>query len=820
MGKDTPRSAAPRGGKARLKELAPGLPIPFAVVSGLGLAYEIVTEAGDSTGPRWLWLLCGSLAVIACIQRAVLRRYDQFGWIMLAGTTVVAMVARLNGDLVPAAVGVTGIGHTAGTVFPVLLVASSCLVLHARTPGATWAMRVEGATGLLGGVAVSALLLGEAGRTSMVGLPTDVTIAPVLVVLMTGAAVGCLTWGAGRGGKASWILVAAMLCVGLSSTAAIVGIKGSTDLLGPAWSLAIALICVAAAVDNENEPINAWSFGLFDSSLVMGFLSLTVIIWGLGHTIGPWASIPAVLTLVSVSIRGVLTRYDARSLTASRHQARTDDLTGLANRRYFYERVEEALAGRNRNDRMAVLVIDLDRFKEINDSLGHHAGDEVLRLIGPRLAGAVGVRDVLSRLGGDEFAVLIEGGDEDWVLRTANGVRDALTLPFLIGDVQLTVDASVGVAMWPHHAYTLDDLMARADIAMYRAKSERSGVRTYEERGDAPTWERLHLLELLRTAVHSDDPIAHGLVVHYQPKLEVKSGAVVGVEALVRFDHPDGTMLFPDLFIAMVENAGLMMDLTLSVLRIAIRQCTEWRRNGIMLNVAVNVSTSNLLDLAFPHQVMRLLKESDLSPSMLAIEVTESSLMQDRVRCLDVLHRLRAIGIKISVDDYGTGHSSLAYLKDLPADELKLDRTFVQGMAEDPKVSAIVESTVALAHALDLSIVAEGVETDDDLDRLRQFDVDVVQGYLFSRALSPEETLAWFMKSFNDSVVPPVEESPVTEEAEAAPHQSLFGRSTDADLDDEHELVYIVSPEEAEQQEVVEPIFEIQGIDWIPLDAS
>ena len=210
----------------------------------------------------------------------------------------------------------------------------------------------------------------------------------------------------------------------------------------------------------------------------------------------------------------------------------------------------------------------------------------------------------------------------------------------------------------------------------------------------------------------------------------------------------NGTMLFPDLFIPMVENAGLMMDLTLSVLRISMQQCQEWRQSGMFLNVAVNVSTSNLLDYGFPHQVMRLLKEFDLPPVALTIEVTESSLMADRVRCLDVLHRLRSIGIKISVDDYGTGHSSLAYLKDLPADELKLDRTFVQGMADDPRVSAIVESTVALAHALDLRIVAEGVESDDDLDRLTQFDVDVVQGYLFSPALAPGEILDWYMTSY------------------------------------------------------------------------
>jgi diguanylate cyclase (GGDEF)-like protein len=788
-------------------DLVPLIPTAVAVLCGVGVVVDLVLQLTGHTEPRWTWLACGGFAALACIQRGHARRYDSLGWFTLAGATIAATVARFHGTLVPAAAASTMVGRTAAIVYPILLVSSAMLVLHGRMPDATWAMRIEGASGFFGAAAVAAVLLGPSGRASMLLSGGSTGMAPALAALLAAAAVGGLVMSGGRGGRAGLALTAAMLCLSGSTIIGTVGHSARPALQGSGWALTIALIALAAALDDANEAVKPWPAALLDGSLAMGVVALGVVAWGLGHRLGPWATVPAILALTSVGVRSVLTRLDARALTDSRHQARTDDLTGLANRRYFYERVETALAGRSLSDPLAVMVIDLDRFKEINDSLGHHAGDEVLRLIGPRLAGAVSVRDVLARLGGDEFSVLIEGGDLEWVVASANRVCDSLRESFMIGDVQLTVDASVGVAMWPDHARTLDDLLARADIAMYRAKSERSGVRTYEERGDAPTWERLHLLELLRTALHSDDPVSDGLIVHYQPKLHVKTGAVEGVEALVRFDHPDGTLLFPDLFIAMVENAGLMMDLTLSVLRIAIRQCQEWRQMGILLNVAVNVSTSNLLDLAFPHQVMTLLKEFDLSPSALAIEVTESSLMQDRVRCLDVLHRLRAIGIKISVDDYGTGHSSLAYLRDLPADELKLDRTFVQGMAEDPKVSAIVESTVALAHALDLSIVAEGVETDEDLDRLRQFDVDVVQGYLFSRALSPEQIMEWFMESFYDTVVPP--EPAIEAEAVEAPEPEP------ADDDIEFDEAGTTP-----QDGFAEPEFEIQGIDWIPLDAG
>jgi len=809
--KDAP--GVPRDGARRIGTL---LPLIAVGVGGVAVVIAVVDRSTRGPGgPPWLWIACGVSTGLACLQRALARRYDQNGWVVLACAAVVAVVARLGHTLVPDSMTATGLGTTAVAVFPFVVLVGAGLILRARVPATTWSMRIEGLTAFFSGVSVASVFITGGGRMVLADQAKGPTLAPMALAVMAGAALGGLALAGGRGGRVGMAMAATLLALSAGTIVAEAH-PARTELLSLVWAVGLVLIAISSAVDDEHEPVKAWQGPGADSSLASGMAALAVVAWGLSHPLGEWATVPALLALIGVGVRGVLTRHDARALTASQHQARTDDLTGLANRRHFYEQVEDALRARDPRDSLAVLVVDLDRFKEINDSLGHHAGDEVLRQIGPRLAGAVSVRDVLARLGGDEFAVLCEGGDIDWVVRTPYKMRDALDSPFMIGEVQLTVDASVGVAMWPDHAETLDDLMARADIAMYRAKSERCGVRTYEERGDAPTWERLHLLELLRTAVHADDPVAEGLVVHYQPKLHVKSGEAAGVEALVRFDHPNGTMLFPDLFIAMVENAGLMMDLTLAVMRIAVQQCQDWRRRGITLNVAVNVSASNLLDLAFPHQVMSLLKEFDLPPSCLSIEVTESSLMQDRVRCLDVLHRLRAIGIKISVDDYGTGHSSLAYLRDLPADELKLDRTFVQGMAEDPKVSAIVESTVALAHALDLQIVAEGVETDDDLDRLRQFDVDVVQGYLFSRPLSPDDTLAWYCESYLEAVVPP---EPVPAPVAKPP---LFG-PTAIEADDGEEPMLTTRDEDLATwaaQEVIEPEFEIQGIDWIPLDAS
>ena len=449
----------PRKALARLPTIA-------ATIAGVGLLVELFSVAGDSADPTWFWRASGVAATAACAHRAMVRRHDQLAWFVLAGAALAATVARLEGALVPGPQPPSGVGLTAAGLSPILLSFTACLVLHARIPSVRWGRRVDAVSGFMAASALATLILGEAAGPDVATRTTNLGVAPVFAILMAGTVGGCLNLGAGAGGRVLWALVGGMVCLSVVTTS-VAGHGMSSDLLSLGWSATVAMITLAAMFDDEHEPVKRWSFGLIDGTLTMGAVSLFVVAWNLGHETAPWADLAAVLGLLSVLVRGVLTRHDARSLNDSRHQARTDDLTGLANRRHFYECVADALDSRRSDDPLAVLLIDLDRFKEINDSLGHHAGDEVLRLIGPRLAAAVGVRDVLSRLGGDEFAVLCEGGDLDWALGTAESVRASLVNPFVIGEFSLTVDASVGVAAWPQHALTAEDLLARADIAMY-----------------------------------------------------------------------------------------------------------------------------------------------------------------------------------------------------------------------------------------------------------------------------------------------------------------------------------------------------------------
>jgi EAL domain-containing protein (putative c-di-GMP-specific phosphodiesterase class I) len=309
---------------------------------------------------------------------------------------------------------------------------------------------------------------------------------------------------------------------------------------------------------------------------------------------------------------------------------------------------------------------------------------------------------------------------------------------FLIDGIAIHVDVSIGIAICPDVARTVDGLLQRADIAMYEAKAKQCGHVVYHASDDDDLTLRLLLVQELRTAIESDE-----LVLHYQPKVELRSRQLAGVEALVRWNHPVRGLLYPDGFIDLAERYGLMRGLTLCVLRLALDQVRDWRAAGTLTKVAVNVSASNLLDAELPDQIERMLEARDLPASSLVVEVTESMLMVDAEHAQLVLQRLRALGVRISVDDYGTGYSSLGRLRDLPVDELKLDRSFIADMHDDERAAAIVHSTVQLAHSLGLTIVAEGIETASALAQLTAYDCDIGQGYFLSRPLVPEQLSEW-----------------------------------------------------------------------------
>ena len=438
---------------------------------------------------------------------------------------------------------------------------------------------------------------------------------------------------------------------------------------------------------------------------------------------------------VGVSALGVFLLLVAGYQRELVRQALHDPLTGLPNRELLADRVGQAIRTADRELRpAALLLLDLNRFKDINDTLGHHHGDQLLIQVSQRIGRALREADTVARLGGDEFAVLLPGASADGAGAVADKLRTALQQPLSIGGVALDLDASIGVAVYPEHGSDAAELLQHADVAMYVAKQAHAGFLVYDPAVDEHSPRRLALLGGLRRALDRGE-----LVLHYQPKADLRSGRIQGVEALVRWQHPEHGLLGPDEFIPVAERTGLIHPLTRWVLDAALDQAALWRHAGLRLTVAVNVSTRNLLDPAFPDQVAGQLTTWKVPAEVLLLEVTESAVMAEPDRALEVLGRLHALGVGLAVDDFGTGYSSMAYLKELPVDELKIDRSFVSQMATSPNDAVIVRSTIDLGHNLGLRVVAEGVETQRAWDELAGLGCDTAQGYLLGRPVPAAE---------------------------------------------------------------------------------
>jgi len=435
----------------------------------------------------------------------------------------------------------------------------------------------------------------------------------------------------------------------------------------------------------------------------------------------------------------------ARAEQALRRQALHDALTGLPNRTLLLDRAEQAfLSAQADGTPLALLLLDLDRFAEINDTLGHHHGDALLRQIAPRLRAALRATDTVARLGGDEFAVLLPDGDSPRAAATARGLLAVLEDPFIVDGRTLRVGAGIGIALCPDHSADVGMLLRHADVAMYVAKATHSGYAFYDAARDEHSPDRLALTADLRRAIERDE-----LRLHYQPVVDLISGHVRGVEALVRWEHPERGLLPPDAFIYIAERTGLVIPLTHWVLHTAVEQCRDWQRQWphLGLSVAVNLSMWSLLDPHLPDTIAALLRSHGVAPRSLRIELTETTMMTDARRSLDVLSRLSALGVRISVDDFGTGHSSLTYLKNLPIDELKIDKSFVTHMATNEADAAIVRSTVDLGHSLGLRVVAEGVMDDATWERLVALQCDNAQGYFLSPPLPAAGLDEWLVAS-------------------------------------------------------------------------
>jgi diguanylate cyclase (GGDEF)-like protein len=429
-----------------------------------------------------------------------------------------------------------------------------------------------------------------------------------------------------------------------------------------------------------------------------------------------------------------------RASRTLRRQALHDTLTGLPNRTSLYERAGRLTAGvRAFGGLAALLLIDLDRFKEVNDTLGHDHGDRLLRDVADRLERALRRGDTLARLGGDEFAVLLRDlPDRAAAAELAGRLLEALERPFVVRGVTVQLEASVGVALCPDHGADVTTLVQRADVAMYEAKREQGHIRLYDAARDPYSPARLERLGELREALGNGE-----LVLHYQPKISVAGGDVTGVEALVRWQHPRHGLLGPTEFLPLAERTGMMGELTRWVVDAALRQARAWQDEGIEVPIAVNLAAANILDAALPDAVGELLAHYGVPGERLTCELSEHTVMADPRRAGEVLDRLRALGVRLSLDDFGTGHSSLAYLKRLPLDELKIDRAFVAGIVGDENDALIVRSTIDLARNLGLEVVAEGVEGADVLQRLRSLRCHEAQGFHLSRPLPPEALVEW-----------------------------------------------------------------------------
>jgi diguanylate cyclase (GGDEF)-like protein len=576
---------------------------------------------------------------------------------------------------------------------------------------------------------VVAMVIGRLGRP----LPLS-----WLDFVMAGCAVGALavTTGAELPATLAATGVAASLGlarwrVSLALALALAGLAALGEL--PVLAV-VGLVAAAWVREPEAEPGPEFSPVVLASILAYAGTALTLLVVGQFVSLPPLAATLATVTVLTGMARAGLTIVDR--LRASQRYAVTDDLTGLGNRRHLHSRLEDAIG--DSGGEVALLLIDLDGFKELNDTLGHTAGDEVLRQIGPRLKEALREGDSLSRLGGDEFAVVMDPGDEASASATGLRLRAALERSFGVGGIRVHIDASIGIALFPEHSPDAPGLLQRADVAMYEAKRTRTGHEVYLPERDHHSRRRLELLGELR------DGLALGqLILHYQPKAEIATGEVRGVEALVRWVHPRRGLLMPADFLPLADHSGLGRSLTAFVLDRALEEIGAHRAAGFDLSVAVNLGPADLLDLGLPSDVDRVLDRRGFPASCLRLEVSEDVVMADPERTLEVLAALRKIGVATALDDFGAGHVSLGHLKQLDLDEIKIDRSFVMRLASDDRDAAIVHATVDLGRRLGMRVVAEGVETPEAWEALASLRCDEAQGFYLGRPMTASALAGW-----------------------------------------------------------------------------
>jgi diguanylate cyclase len=721
----------------------------YAVLAlGVG-AYTIwVLVRGSDQGLPAIddWGIAGFevVASVLCLARARWRRDRSMVILMGLG-----LLAWSLGDLALAAESAGGATPPVPSLadgfyiafYPLTYAAITLLVRRRvrRFGLATW---LDGVVAGLGAAAICAAVVFQGVLRSAGGDPGAVAVNlvyPVGDLLLLVMVVGGTAILPGRT-RGPWLMLAggyALNAIGDTFNLFGSGIGAThvgTAVNAIAWPIAILL--VSGSVWLRPAPAGIATHERAPGLLLPGLAtlsSLLILLLAALHHADHAAVALATTTLAVAAVRVGASLMRLRSLTEERHsQAVTDQLTTLGNRRGLFELLDTLLKEHQAGDegarKLAFLYMDLNRFKEVNDSFGHSVGDELLRQLGARLSGALRSSDLLVRLGGDEFGVALLDANADYGATVAQRLAAKLEEPFLLGNVRARISVSIGIAVVPDDALETHDLLRCADLAMYRAKMEGKSFATYQEELDGRA-NRLGLVDELREAIERRE-----LTLHYQPQMDITTGRVVAVEALIRWAHPRLGNVPPLEFLPLAEEADLMGSLTTLVLEDALDQVAVWRTSHPHLTVSVNISTTNLLCADFPDMVMGLLAERSLPPEALVLEITETTAMADVNRCREVTQELRDRGLVVSVDDFGAGFTSLAYLSGLAVRELKLDRSFINGLstAYDERDLALVRSTIKLAHSLGLRVVAEGVEDESCLDLLTGLDCDLAQGYLIS----------------------------------------------------------------------------------------
>ncbi len=422
------------------------------------------------------------------------------------------------------------------------------------------------------------------------------------------------------------------------------------------------------------------------------------------------------------------------------HEATHDAITALPNRLLLMDRLEQAIQAALRlKTSLALLILDIDDFKKINDTLGHYSGDRLLKQVVSRLEGVVRKSDTLARVGGDEFAVLMQTeASQGNINRIVKKIKKIFIEPFTIEGLSIEVQASIGIVIFPDHGKELETIMQKASVALYAAKQDSSKFTVYSKQLDKNSPHRLTMMGELRQAIQNDE-----LVLHYQPKINLLTRKIMGAEALVRWEHPEHGFMPPDEFIPMAERTGLIKPLSIWVLNEALGQAEKWHAQNMKLSIAINLSPVTFLDTELPNLIIGMLSLYEVPAEYVTFEITEGSMIKDPALAMEIMNRLVETGIKISIDDFGTGYSSLAYFKNLPANEVKIDKSFVSDMLDNERDAVIVKAIIDLGHNLSLNVVAEGVENKETAIGLKKMGCDVLQGYYISRPISNEDFLAW-----------------------------------------------------------------------------